>query len=134
MTEFIQQNVFLVVLALTSGGMIVWSFLQSGNALTPAEATLKINRDEAVVIDVRDTAEWNAGRIPGARHIAMDQLAKRLPELEKFKERPVVIYCATGNRSASACGVLKKAGFTLVFNLDGGLPAWREANLPVTTK
>lgn len=134
MTEFIQQNVFLVVLALSSGGMLLWTFFQGGSGLTPAEATLKINRDDAVVIDVRDAKEWSTGRIPGARHIAMDQLEKRLAELEKFKERPIVLYCASGNRSATACGILKKAGFAQVFNLDGGLPAWREANLPVTTK
>ena len=134
MTDFIQQNVFLVILALTSGGMLVWTFLQGGSGLSPAEATLKINRDDALVIDVRDNAEWASGRIPGARHMAMDQLPKRLGELEKFKDRPLVVYCASGNRSASACTMLRKAGFAQVFNLDGGLPAWREANLPVTSK
>ena len=134
MTEFIQQNVFLVILALTSGGMLVWTLFQGGNGISPAEATLKINRDDAVVIDVRDNAEWAAGRIAGARHMALDQLPKRLGELDKFKERPLVVYCASGNRSASACSMLRKAGFAQVFNLEGGLPAWREANLPVTTK
>ena len=98
------------------------------------EATLLINREDAVVLDVRETSEWSAGHIPNARHIALGQLDKHLSELEKFKSRPVIICCASGNRSSSACGTLKRAGFERVFNLSGGLGAWTGAGLQVTTK
>ena len=91
-------------------------------------------RRHAVVLDVRETSEWSAGHIPNARHIALGQLDKHLSELEKFKSRPVIICCASGNRSSSACGTLKRAGFERVFNLSGGLGAWTGAGLPVTTK
>ena len=133
---FLQQNVFLVIIALTSGGFLLWSFIdrKGGMDITPAQATLKINREDAVVLDVRDTSEWSKGRIPNARHITLGQLEERLSELEKVKDRPIVVYCASGNRSATACGKLKKAGFAQVFNLAGGLPAWSDANLPVTSK
>ncbi|CAB1367588.1 rhodanese-like domain-containing protein [Denitratisoma oestradiolicum] len=136
MWEFIQQNIFLVALAAVSGGMLLYPLLRGGGAggLSAAEATLKINREDAVVIDVREADEWAKGRIPGARHIPAGQLEKRLGEIEKLKARPVIVCCAGGGRSATACGVLKKAGFTQVFNLDGGMGSWAEANLPITAK
>lgn len=134
--DFIQQNIFLVLLALISGGMLLYPLLRGGpgGGVSVAEATLKINREDAVVIDVREPDEWGKGHIPSARHIALEQLEKRLHEIEKFKTRPLIVCCASGGRSTKACGVLKKAGFTQVFNLNGGMGAWAEANLPITTK
>jgi rhodanese-related sulfurtransferase len=136
MMEFLQQNVFLVILVLSSGGMLVWELLKGGggNNLTAAEATLKINRENALVVDVREANEWSTGHIPDARHIALGQLEKRLHEIEKFKDRPVIVCCASGVRSANACKQLRKAGFSQVFNLNGGVSSWGDANLPLTTK
>jgi rhodanese-related sulfurtransferase len=134
--EFVQQNIMWVALAALSGGMLLWPLLVGGTVahLTPAEATLKMNREDALVLDVRETGEWSSGHIQGARHIALAQLEKRISELEKFKDRPIIICCASGNRSSSACGQLKKGGFEKVFSLDGGVSAWLAANLPLTTK
>ncbi|MRR52179.1 MAG: rhodanese-like domain-containing protein [Rhodocyclaceae bacterium] len=133
---FLQQNVFLVILVIASGAMLVWSFISPGAqaGISVADATLKLNRDDAIVLDVRESGEWTAGHIPNARHIALGQLEKRMSELEKFKQRAIIICCATGNRSGSACGMLKKAGFEQVFNLNGGIGAWKDAGLPTTTK
>ena len=134
--EFVQQNIMWVALAALSGGMLLWPLLVGGTVahLTPAEATLMMNRADALVLDVRETGEWSSGHIQGARHIALAQLEKRISELEKFKDRPIIICCASGNRSSSACGQLKKGGFEKVFSLDGGVSAWLAANLPLTTK
>jgi len=134
--EFVQQNMIWVALALVSGGMLLWPLVAGGSAanLTPAQATLLINREDALVLDVRETGEWSTGHIPGARHITLAQLEKRMSEIEKFKDRPVIICCASGNRSSSACGQLKKGGFEKVFSLAGGISGWMEANLPLTTK
>jgi rhodanese-related sulfurtransferase len=134
--EFVQQNMIWVVLALVSGGMLLWPMVAGGGVenLTPAQATLLMNREDALVLDVRETGEWGSGHIAGARHIALTQLEKRMSEIEKLKERPVIICCASGNRSSSACGQLKKGGFEKVFSLAGGISAWREAGLPLTTK
>lgn len=133
---FLQQNIMWVALAAVSGGMLLWPLVSGGggNSVTPAAATLLLNREDAIVLDVRETGEWSAGHIPNARHIAMGQLDKRIHELDKFKERPIIVCCASGNRSSSACGQLKKAGFEKVFNLAGGIGAWNEAGLPTTTK
>lgn len=134
--EFLQQNMVWLALALVSGGMLLWPMVAGGGAdkLSPAQATLLMNREDALVLDVRETGEWGSGHIAGARHIALAQLGKRMSEIEKFKDRPIIICCASGNRSNSACGQLKKGGFEKVFNLDGGISAWLTANLPLTTK
>ena len=134
--EFLQQNMIWVALAVTSGAMLLWPMVAGGGAanLTPAEATLLMNREDALVLDVRETGEWSSGHITGARHITLGQLDKRLSELDKFKEKPIIVVCATGNRSSSACGQLKKHGFDKVYSLGGGVSSWIEANLPLTTK
>lgn len=133
--EFVQQNIMWVMAAAISGGMLLFSFMRpGGKGVTVAEATLLINREDAVVVDVRETSEWSSGHIPNARHIALGQLNQRLAELEKVKSKPLIVCCASGNRSSSACGTLKKAGFERVFNLSGGIRAWSDAGLPVTAK
>lgn len=136
MMEFVQQNMIWVALAAVSGGMLLWPMISGGGAqnLSPAEVTLLMNREDALVLDVRESGEWSSGHIPGARHITLAQLDKRMSEIEKFKDRPIIICCASGNRSSSACGQLKKGGFEKVFNLSGGISAWLGANLPLTTK
>lgn len=134
--EFIQQNFTWVALALVSGAMLAWPLLTGTgvDSLTPAAATLLMNREDAIILDVRESSEWSSGHIAGSRHITLGQLEKRMSEIEKYKARPIIICCASGNRSSGACNKLKKAGFEKVFNLAGGLASWREANLPVTTK
>jgi rhodanese-related sulfurtransferase len=135
--EFIQANIMWVALAAISGGILLWQLISGsvgGAGVSPMQATLMLNREDAIVVDVREPAEWASGHIVNARHIALGQLDKRLAEIEKFKARPVIVCCASGNRSASACGKLRKAGFEKVFNLDGGMGAWNDANLPITTK
>ena len=134
--EFLQENMIWVALAFVSGGMLIWPMVSGGGVanLTPAQATLLMNREDALVLDVRESGEWTSGHISGARHITLGQLDKRLSELEKFKEKPIIVVCASGNRSSSACGQLKKHGFGKVFSLGGGVSSWRDANLPLTTK
>ena len=135
MLQFVQENVMWVALSVISGGMLLWSLVRGGGkGISPVEATLLVNREDAVVLDVREAGEWNGGHIPNARHIALAQLDKRIVELEKFKGRPIVVYDGSGGRSQSAIAVLKRAGFEKVFNLSGGVGAWTDANLPLTTK
>jgi rhodanese-related sulfurtransferase len=134
--EFVEQNMIWVTLAFVSGGMLLWPMVSGGGVenLTPSQATLLMNREDALVLDVRETGEWSSGHITGARHITLAQLEKRMSEIEKFKDRPIIVVCATGNRSSSACGQLKKGGFEKVFSLGGGISGWSEANLPLTKK
>lgn len=135
--QFIQDNLLLVGLAVVSGAMLLWSFIGgkvSGvTQVNTLEATRLINQD-ALVLDVREDKEFIAGHIPKARHIPLGALGNRIQELEKFKSKPIVVNCRSGQRSARACGILKKHGFDNAVNLAGGIMAWESANLPMEKK
>lgn len=135
--QFLQENWMLVSLAIVSGAMLTWSFIGARLSGVEQADTLKATRlynDDALILDVREDKEYAAGHIPRARHIPLGQLAKRIQELDKFKSKPILVTCRSGNRSTSACRMLKKAGFETVYNLAGGILAWERANLPVTRK
>lgn len=95
------------------------------------EATLLSNRSNALFLDVRDDGDFRAGHIPDAVHIPLKHLAERVGELDKYKSRPVIAYCRSGNRSTAVGGILKKRGFENLYNLRGGVMAWQSANLPI---
>lgn len=124
----------LVSLSVVSGGMLAWSFLGSRLSGIEQADTLKATRlfnDDALILDVREDKEYAAGHIPKAKHIPLGQLSSRIQELNKHKNKPILVTCRSGQRSARACGMLKKAGFETVFNQAGGIIAWERANLPV---
>lgn len=135
MLQFLTKNIFLVGLALASAAMLLWPMLQritGGVAnLTPNEAVLLINRANAVVLDVRDDAEFAAGHITEARHIPLAQLAARIGEIRRFKDKPLLVNCQGGVHGSKACNILRKHEFSKVYNLQGGLAAWTQAKLPV---
>lgn len=127
-------DLFLVAAVLT--GMLVWQSIRgriSGfQEIGPAEAVGLINRQDAVVVDVREDSEYKDGHIAESKHIPLGSLKSRMGELENYKSRPVIVSCRSGQRSAHACGVLAKNGFTTLYNLRGGIGAWQGASLPVT--
>ena len=133
--QFLLKNIWLIILAVGSAAMLLWPLLQRNLAgikqVTPNEAVLLINRSDAIVLDVRDDAEFAGGHLPEARHIPLNQLAGRLAELEKFKAKPILVHCQAGARATSACGILRQHAFAQVYNLQGGINAWVEAKLPV---
>ena len=103
-------------------------------AAGPFEATKLLNHEDGLLVDIRPVGEFGQGHIVGCKHLPMGELKSRLGELEKHKDRPVIAYCRSGSRSAAACDLLTKQGFTQVYNLQGGIMAWENANLPVTRK
>lgn len=134
--EFIQQNLMLVILAVTSGAMLIGtSFMgASGARVTTTEATTMINREDAEILDVREVSEFATGHLMGAKNIQLAKFAERGADLEKLKGKPVIVCCETGIRSGKAVAALKKLGIERAFSLDGGIAAWTKAGLPVTTK
>lgn len=98
------------------------------------EAVMLLNKDNAIVVDVREDKEVTSGIIKGARHITLSQLPQKIGELSKSKQDPVLVYCRSGSRSGHACNQLTKAGFEDVSNLAGGIMAWESANLPVSKR
>ena len=131
--DFINQNILLITLVLVSGGGLLWqlSGRAGKNEVSPAEATLLINREDAQILDVREIDEFATGHLPNAKNIPMSKLAERVSDLEKFKEKPIILCCASGMRSAKGCGELEKLGFTRVHNLGGGVDAWVGAGYPI---
>jgi rhodanese-related sulfurtransferase len=131
--EFINQNIMLVAIIVVSALGLLWPLFMrpAGNSVNPGEATLLINREDAHIVDVREAAEFASGHLPEAKNIPVSKLADRISELEKFKEKPIILCCASGMRSNKAAGELKKQGFTRLYNLAGGVDAWGGAGYPV---
>ena len=127
---------FAVLIA--SGALLLWPLLlrpfRAGSEVTAFAAVQLINRKDGVVIDVRDIGEFEAGHIAGAKHVPEAQLADRIKELEKFKDKPVILACRTGSRSGSAVKILRSNGFTEAVNLGGGIVAWEQAGMPLQKK
>ena len=107
---------------------------QNFSKLTPAGAIQLINNEDVIMLDVREPAETTAGKIAKAIQIPVGSVGKRVGELDKHKDKHVIVYCKTGARSGLACKELNKAGFDKVYNLNGGIMAWQEAHLPVSRK
>ena len=133
--EFVQKNIWLVMIAVASGALFIWPTLAKlfsrGREVGVAEAVQLINRKDAVIVDVREPNEFKAGHIPYARNIPAGQITERMKELEKLKAKPLLLICQTGTRSAQACGGLLKDGFAQTVALAGGMAAWQQAGMPV---
>jgi rhodanese-related sulfurtransferase len=135
MLEFLQKNILLVAAAVGSGAMLLWPLVRGGvgggASVSTLQATQLMNRDNALVLDVREPAGFAAGHILGARNVPLAQLDKRAGELDKYKAKPVIVSCDTGNVSTRAVGLLRARGFTNVVSLSGGFRGWLQAGLPM---
>lgn len=137
MLEFLIDNAVLVLAALTSGGLLLWPTLRGGTggagAVSVSEAVRLMNREKAVLLDIRDAAAYAAGHATGARLVAAEQLTQTPAPagLPGNKATPVLLMCDRGARSSRAAAQLRKAGWERAVSVEGGLAAWREAQLPV---
>lgn len=104
---------------------------RGGLSLSPQQVVDLINRQGAVVVDLRDNKEFSAGHIVGAINIPSTALASRLTELERHKSKPIVLTCSMGQQAGAAGTTLRKAGFATVARLAGGMNEWRSSNLPL---
>ncbi|MFN2349819.1 MAG: rhodanese-like domain-containing protein [Thioalkalivibrio sp.] len=136
--EFASNNPILIAALVAIMAMIVYTetkrLSRKYESLPPPQAVRRINEEGSLVLDVRDNSEVKSGRIKGAKHIPLKELKTRLHELSKYKDKPVVVYCRSGNRSAQACDVLTSNEFEKVVNLQGGVMAWQAASLPLSKK
>ena len=101
------------------------------NAQTAQEM---INDPEVTVIDVRTPGEYQGGHLKQAKLLPVAELSGRLDEISSLKASPILVYCRSGHRSSAAARILKKAGFSKISNLSGGITAWRDAGGAVTKK
>jgi rhodanese-related sulfurtransferase len=132
--EFIVSQWMLFAALAIILGLLIKSFLGEAGItnINPSRAIQLINHEDAVVLDVRLDDEFKEGHVLDSVHIPVGLLQNRIQELEKYKAKPIIVNCRSGHRSTSACGVLRKQGFASVYKLQGGILAWKNANLPLT--
>lgn len=134
MAEFLLQNWMLVALFIISGTMLFWpgsAKLSGAKQVGTLEATRLMNTGNALVLDVRANGEFSGGRIPKSKNIPLAEIDRRIDEINKYKDKPVILACGTSSRSGAAARLLKQRGFTDVYLLAGGFAAWQQASLPV---
>ena len=134
--EFATNHIILVSLLAAISVMLLWNLfggaLSGIKQLSPAEVTRLMNRENAVLLDLRNANEYQRGHILNSINVPNTELATRLESLEKHKNKAVIAYCEFGNTSGKAARSLKAAGFEQVYSLKGGVGAWRSASLPLT--
>jgi rhodanese-related sulfurtransferase len=96
--------------------------------LAPQDAARRLREGDIQLIDVREAHEWEAGRIAGARHIEIERVASKAPEIAQ--DRPVVFYCRLGARAGMVANGFRRAGYD-AYSIDGGLTAWHGEGLPL---
>jgi rhodanese-related sulfurtransferase len=130
--KFLFDNWMLILLALTSGGLLLMPTIKrgGGSAVNVSEAVRLINREKGVLIDVGEPAEFASGHATGARNVPLSRLdgAKELPT---NKTLPLLVMCPSGGRSGRAVSRLRSAGYEKAVVVQGGTAAWRDASLPV---
>jgi rhodanese-related sulfurtransferase len=124
---------FVVVLAMLIKAEFEHQTLKSCQ-LDPTAAIRIMNGKDAMVLDVREASDYGNGHLKNAKNIPLSALHDKLDELSGYRTKPVLTYCRSGNLSGKACRLLKKSGFTEVYNISGGIAGWQDANLPLTKK
>jgi rhodanese-related sulfurtransferase len=135
--DFLIKNPMLSVAWIAIAAMLIHSLVKdkiSGiKSVDTQEATLLINKQDALIVDIRPREEFQKGHIINAKNITLSQIEKgTLTGIENHKQTPIIVVCASGTRSAGAASKLVKAGFTQVNNLFSGMGGWEAANLPTT--
>ncbi len=130
--EFIGNHFILVsVFAFLLVAFIINEGKQGGAAITPGNLVNLVNREGAVIVDIRDKQDFGAGHIAGAVNMPLSSIDSRAGELEQYKEKPIVLVCKMGQHAGSAGRKLKAEGFLDVRRLSGGMAEWTASNLPL---
>ena len=131
--DFLFENIFLVVLIIISGVLLFFPKVLSrdNKVLGSKEVTLLINREPAMLVDVRSEADFRAGHITNAINIPLDQIEVQINKITSNSKKNIIVYCQKGVRSAQAFRLLNKLGLPKLFTIEGGLDAWLKNNLPI---
>ena len=133
--EFVVNHYILVSLVVAFLVAILILESRRGGAKISAQGAVNlINRDEAIVVDIRDRKEFGEGRITGSINIPLNSLKSRVAELNKFKDKQIIVADKMGQHSAMAVKQLNAEGFSNVVRLNGGVSDWKASNLPLVKK
>ena len=114
--------------------IILYHRRSGGQAVAPQQAVMMINRQNAVVLDVRERKEFDAGHVVDAVNMPMARLKQRLVELKKHRDKPILVVCKMGQQSGEAVRTLKESGYPDVYKLSGGITEWKAQSLPLVQK
>ena len=119
-------------------GLLVWTEVmrqvRGVRELSPGQAVPWMNDPNAVIVDISPAAEFNRGHIVNARNIQPSRLTSPDAELQKLRDKKVLVVCKSGQSASAAAGSLRKLGAAEVAVLKGGMAQWRSEQFPVTTK
>ena len=124
--HYLLVAIFVVLLA----ALLVNEIRRGGQSLSNGQLTALVNADKALVIDIRPAKEYAAGHIVGALSIPQDKLATRMTELDKHKDKTLIVVDAMGQHAGTVCRDLLKAGYNAA-KLSGGVSSWKADNLPL---
>ena len=135
--EFAGNNIVLAGVWVALVAMLIFSYVSSLTSsikeVSTHDATLMINKEDAVVLDIRAQKEFKAGHILGARQIKPEALREtNFNTLENSKDKPIIVVCVMGNQARGTANAMSKAGFSKVSVLKGGMNAWQSASLPIS--
>jgi len=133
--EFAINNYALVGIFCTL--LICFLVLESrraGKSVSPQELTNLMNRDGALVVDIREPNEFKSGHLPDAKNIPFPKLQEGIKNLENYKEKPIILVCKMGQHSGAAGRTLHKQGYKDVRRLKGGIATWSAEGLPLVRK
>ena len=130
--EFIGNHPILVgAFVFNLAVFIFYERSKAGKAVSPAQATNLINKEDAIIVDIRPKKEWATGHITNAKHIPLSDLDRRMDELTKYKQRPIIVVCNLGQAASAATRKLKAEGFENAVRLSGGMTEWKGQSLPI---
>lgn len=133
--EFIGNHLVLSAMWLATVAAIIFYHQRTASAAVgPQQAVMLINRKDAVVVDVRDKKEFDAGHIVDSINIPLAKLKQRVTELKKHKDKPVLVVCKLGQHSGDAAKTLEEAGHSEVIRLSGGVTEWKSQSYPLVQK
>jgi rhodanese-related sulfurtransferase len=130
--EFLGQE-WILVGALVATLAMLWMHesRKSGQSLTPQQAINLVNKEGGLFLDLRDSGEYGKGHIVDAVNIPVSKLDTRLTELEKYRDKPLILVCKMGQQSSAAGKKLGAEGFTGVYRMSGGMMEWGALQLPL---
>lgn len=136
MVEFFQENLLLSGAWVALFAWLIYSFVSESMSpikqINTHEATLLINKEDAVLLDIRAQKEFKASHIVGATQLKSEEISQGdFKRLEKDKSKPIIVVCAMGISAKKTAAQMNKDGFENVTVLKGGMNAWQQANLPV---
>lgn len=135
MADFLLANIGWVLLAAGASAGLAWTMARDvAQSVEYSDAVLWVKNGKGIFVDIRSAADFGRGRIAQARNIPAEELKNRASEIDRWRDKPVVLVCQNGMQSRRRTRELAEAGFSQVRAMRGGMAAWTDAQLPVFSK